>query len=127
MAKETLLKTKSYLEAATPYPPEEIDLNFKFMFGGMGAYAKGKMFAAIMGEDVAFKLPPDAVEDAKSEGGKQWVYTDKSGKGVSMSTYIIMPKDIVQDADKCNYWMQLAVDYVAAQPAKPSRPRKKSS
>lgn len=126
MAKETLLKTKALLEAAVPYPPTEIDLNFKFMFGGMGAYARGKMFAALLGEDVAFKLPPDEVEDAKSEGGKPWVYDDK-GKAMSMSTYIIMPREIVHDMEKCGYWMQLAIDYAAAQPLKNVRPRKKKS
>ncbi|MBL8134916.1 MAG: TfoX/Sxy family protein [Anaerolineae bacterium] len=126
MAKEVLLKTKAQLEAALPMPPHEIDLNFKFMFGGMGAFARGKMFAALLGEDVAFKLPPDQVEDAAQEGGVQWVYDDK-GKSKPMSTYMIMPRHIVADPEKCGYWMQLAIEYVIVQPAQKTRPRKKKA
>ncbi|MBK8022635.1 MAG: TfoX/Sxy family protein [Chloroflexi bacterium] len=125
MSKEVLLKTRAQLEAAMPMPPGEIDLNFKYMFGGMGAFARGKMFAALLGEDVAFKLPPDQVDDARSEGGKPWVYEDK-GKEMAMSTYMIMPRAIVTDPEKCSYWMQLAIEYVVAQPAKKSRPRKRT-
>lgn len=125
MAKETLLKARALLEDATPYPPNEIDLNFKFMFGGMGAFARGRMFAAILGEDVALKLPPDAVNDAASEGAKQWVYAE-SGKEMPMSTYMVMPREIVEDVEQCAYWMKLAIDYVMAQPAKKPRSRKKT-
>ncbi|MCK6579235.1 MAG: TfoX/Sxy family protein [Anaerolineae bacterium] len=125
MAKEVLLKTKAQLEAALPMPPHEIDLNFKFMFGGMGAFARGRMFAALLGEDVAFKLPPDQVEDAVREGGVHWVYDDK-GKSMTMNTYMIMPHDIIADPEKCGYWMQLAIEFAIVQPAKLSRPRKKA-
>ena len=125
MSKETLLKTRALLENALPYPPSEVDIQFKYMFGGMGAFAKGRMFAAIMGDnEVSFKLPPDALDEAYQAGGKQWVYEDK-GKEAKMSTYTIFPPDVIVDAERCEGWMRLAIDYVLTLPAKKPRASKR--
>jgi TfoX/Sxy family transcriptional regulator of competence genes len=125
MSKETLSKTRALLEDALPYPPEEVDIQFKYMFGGMGAFAKTRMFAAILGDDVAFKLPPDALNEAHAAGGAPWVYTDK-GKAMKMSTYTTFPPDVIADAAQCAHWMTLAIDYVLTLPAKKPRAKKRT-
>lgn len=122
MPKESLIKARILLEDALPYPPNEVDVQFKYMFGGLGVFAKGQMFAAVMGnDDVSFKLPPDILDEAHQAGGKQWFYEDK-GKEIRMSTYTIFPPDVIADTEKCEYWMRHAIDYVLTLP--PKKPRK---
>jgi DNA transformation protein len=124
MAKDELLKTSALLENAMPYPPPEVDLQFKFMFGGMGAFAKTRMFAAILGDVVAFKLPPDKLDEARSVGASQWMYEDK-GKPMPMSTYFTFPRELIEDAEMCEYWMKISIDYALTLPAKKPRAGKR--
>jgi TfoX/Sxy family transcriptional regulator of competence genes len=117
MSKETLVKTRALIEDAMPYPPNEVDLQFKFMFGGMGVFARTRVFAVILGEDIGVKLPPSQLDAARAAGGMNWVYADK-GKEMVMKGYIIFPHKITHDPQAFGEWMRQSIDYVLSLPAK---------
>jgi TfoX/Sxy family transcriptional regulator of competence genes len=122
MSKAILATSRALIEDAMPYPPNEVDLQFKFMFGGMGAFARTRIFAVILGEDIGLKLPPDQLDPAHAVGGVNWVYEDK-GKEMVMKSYIVFPHAITHDPQAFGEWMRLSIDYVLSLPAK-KRPAK---
>ncbi len=65
--KEKFKLIQHALEDAMPYPPEAMDLLFRPMFGGVGAYVRGRFFAIIASSGLALKLPADIQEDPVKE------------------------------------------------------------
>ena len=48
MAAYDLHQIQLTVEDAFPFPPPEYDLAFRRMFGGLGLYVRGRIFAIVM-------------------------------------------------------------------------------
>lgn len=82
------------------------------MFGGVGYFIHGRMFAGWYGDDtVALKLPPDARAELLQTAPGQ----EQRGQ------YIPVPPHFLDDAALLTPWVQRSVAYVRSLPAKKKR------
>ncbi|HYO89580.1 MAG TPA: TfoX/Sxy family protein [Candidatus Limnocylindrales bacterium] len=111
MLKEELTRYQHLIEAACPYPPPEIDLAFRRMFGGLGLYVRGRIFAIVTNEGLAFKLDDYAQgelkEDAPDARTLSWT-----------AKYLIAPAYVMDDPARLSDWIQRSIEYVLSQPPK---------
>lgn len=104
------------IEGLFPYPPPEYDLNFRYMFGGIGAYVRGRIFLIITDEGIAVKFAERTREMLHEQ------YPDV----VQLSwtkLYLIMPPYVYDDEEAFSEWLRLSVDDVVHTPPKPRKPR----
>ncbi|HEY1632804.1 MAG TPA: TfoX/Sxy family protein [Rhizomicrobium sp.] len=108
------------MEAAAP---GEIDLRFKPMFGGIGAYADGRMFASLSDAGLALKLGDAAhAELLKLKGAKPLQY--EPGAPVS-KTYVVVPDAMLADRRALRGWIEKSANFVKTlTPKKPRKPGK---
>lgn len=99
-----------------PYPPPEVELNFRHMFGGMGGYVRGRIFAVIETEYIALKYPPETqqrlLQQAPDATHIFWT-----------RQYLILPPYILEDEARLSEWLQISIDYVLSQPLTRKRRR----
>jgi TfoX-like protein len=99
--------------------PEEAEV--KPMFGNLGAFVNGNMYAGLFGPAVGVKLAgPDAGELAAIEGSGPFGPAERP-----MGGYLSLPPDL--DRDQASQWVEKARAYVSTLPPKVKKPRKASS
>ena len=93
----------------------------KPMFGNLGAFVNGNMFAGLFGSDLGVKLlDADAAGELKGTPG-----TGSFGPVERpMGGYISLPSDWPTRPDVVAKWVGEAFDQVAALPPKVAKPRK---
>ena len=83
MTKEYLQGLAALLEAATSGLPPDIDLEINPMFGGMGAYVRGRILGILYDGGIALKLAEGDQEALLQEDGAsgvpKWVVIDRIG------------------------------------------------
>ncbi len=122
MSKPYLDAFRTLMENALPYPPEAVGLKFRAMFGGVGVYAHGQMFASLSNAGLALKLSPQAQTALLQEDGAkrlQYEPTDPPSKH-----YIVLPQPILNDHDLLASWIRQSIDHVQTLPAKPAKKKK---
>lgn len=115
-SKEQLAYFSSLIENAMPYPPPEVDLSFRPMFGALGLYVRERIFGFILNEGLALKYPPDTQETLLQQAPDAFhpFWTRQ---------YLILPPYIYEDGLRLNDWLQLSIDYVLSQPLKRKKRR----
>src|SRR5258705_9946864 len=103
-------------DAASGRP--NVALTFKSMFGGLGAFADGRIFAAHAANGLALKLPPDEIEQALSIGG---VYMEDDNQGSKAASYGVLPREGQIDAAAVRPWVERTIDYVLTLPTPKKR------
>lgn len=99
--------------------PEEEEA--KPMFGNLGAFVNGNMYAGLFGSAVGVKLAgPDAGELAAIEGSGPYGPAERP-----MGGYLSLPPDM--DKDQAAQWVGRARAYISTLPPKVKKPRKGSS
>nr|WP_283255037.1 TfoX/Sxy family protein [Marivita sp. GX14005] len=85
------------------------DLSMRKMFGGLGIYSEGRIFA-VLGPDEALliKARGALAETLAAEGATQWVYAGKSGKRSTMP-YWTLPEDALDDPEAACDWARRAL------------------
>ena len=74
------------------------------MFGGLGIYSEGIIFAVIGPEDaLLLKARGPLAADLAAEGCEQWSYEGKSGKAARMP-YWSFPESALDDPDEACAW-----------------------
>ncbi|MCR9156634.1 MAG: TfoX/Sxy family protein [Rhodobacteraceae bacterium] len=74
------------------------------MFGGLGIYSEGVIFAIIGPEDaLLLKARGQLADDLATEGCQQWSYEGKSGKP-SVMPYWTLPDAALDDPDEACAW-----------------------
>ena len=97
-----------------PAPGVEV----KPMFGSLGAFVNGNMFAGLFGDDVGVKLDDAGLEELRAlPGSGPFGPVDRP-----MGGYLSLPADL-DDADKVA-WLDRARDHVATLPPKVKKPKK---
>jgi TfoX/Sxy family transcriptional regulator of competence genes len=108
---------KQFFRALIADDPE---VEIKPMFGNLGAFVHGNMFAGLFGSAVGVRLAePDARELAAIEGSGPF-----GPEGHAMSGYLSLPAAWREDASLASSWVDKARDHVGALPPKVKKPKK---
>ena len=111
-------KLQSVLEAAMP---PGIDLMCKPMFGGVGAYADGRMFCSLSNVGLALKFGSDDYAALlKVKGAKPLQYEPSMPPSKS---YVVVPNAMLKDRKALSGWISKSAAFVKAEPAKKAKKR----
>jgi TfoX/Sxy family transcriptional regulator of competence genes len=98
--------------------PEAEGVEVKPMFGSLGAFVNGNMFAGLFGSDIGVKLDEPGLEELRALPG-----TSAFGPPERpMGGYLSLPPDL-SDED-CTAWVDRAREHVATLPPKVKKPKK---
>jgi TfoX/Sxy family transcriptional regulator of competence genes len=104
-----LRRYEHLIEDACPYPPPEIELSFRHMFGALGAYARGRIFCFVTSEGLAVKLDDYGQGELRE--------TAPEARTLSWTTkYLIAPPAIVDDPSQLGDWLGRSIEYVLSLP-----------
>ena len=92
--------------------PEGPGVEVKPMFGSVGAFVNGNMFAGLFGTDVGVKLDDDVREELAGIDGSGPFGPEER----PMGGYLSLPERFSDD--EARVWMERARDYVATLPPK---------
>lgn len=82
------------------------------MFGGLGIYCDGTIFALKMSEGtLRLKGVGEMVDVFTAEGWEPWTYTRKDGAASSMP-YWAMPEALLDDPEEASAWARRALSYL---------------
>ena len=108
---------KAFFRSILPGDPE---VEVKPMFGNLGAFVHGNMFAGLFGTTVGVRLAePDAAELAALEGSGPFGPAERP-----MGGYLSLPAARRQDASLAASWVDKARDHVGTLPPKVKKPKK---
>ena len=114
--KEHLHYFRDLVENAMPYPPPEVELSFRPMFGALGLYARERIFGFILNDGLALKFPPETQEELLK-------WAPQAHQPFWTRQYLVLPHYIHNDAEALSQWLQISIDYVLSQPLKRKRAR----
>lgn len=98
--------------------PEAPGVEVKPMFGSLGAFVNGNMFAGLFGTDVGVKLDEASLEElAAIEGSGPF-----GPAGRPMGGYLSLPAAFTDE--QATAWVERAREHVATFPPKVKAPRK---
>ena len=99
---------------------EDPEVEIKPMFGNLGAFVHGNMFAGLFGSAVGVKrAEPDAAELAAGEGAGPFGPAERP-----MGGYLSLPSGM--DPDLAAQWVEKARVHVGSLPPKAKKPAKKT-
>jgi TfoX/Sxy family transcriptional regulator of competence genes len=100
--------------------PGHAGIEVKPMFGNLGAFVNGNMFAGLFGPAVGVKLSPaDQDELAATPGSGPFGPTERP-----MGGYLSLPAAWRDTPEVAVGWVERALTYVSAQPPKIKKPKK---
>jgi TfoX/Sxy family transcriptional regulator of competence genes len=109
---------KEYFRAVLPDHP---DVEVKPMFGNLGAFVNGNMFAGLFGAAVGVRLTDaDRDELAAVHGAGPFGPAERP-----MGGYLSLPASWREDPDRSTDWVGRALSHVAAMPPKKAKPKAK--
>jgi TfoX/Sxy family transcriptional regulator of competence genes len=88
------------------------------MFGSLGAFVNGNMFAGLFGSDVGVKLDPAGLEELRALPGSGPFGPEQR----PMGGYLSLPRGLSDEERTA--WVDRARDHVATLPPKVKKPRK---
>jgi DNA transformation protein len=100
-------------------------VTFRSMFGGLGVFRDGTMFAFVADDTLYFRVDDGNQPDFEAEDSEPFTYQGK-GKPMAMA-YWRAPERLFDDADEFVRWANNAIDAsrrVAAAKKKPSRKKR---
>lgn len=100
--------------------PTEGKIETRSMFGGLGSFVNGNMFAGALGTKIFLRLP-DADRRAllREPGGGPF----EPVKGHAMAEYATVPAGWVGNAERVRPWMAKSLAFAATLPAKKGKKR----
>jgi TfoX/Sxy family transcriptional regulator of competence genes len=101
---------KAFFRSILPGDPE---VEVKPMFGNLGAFVNGNMFAGLFGPDIGVKLAAEDREALAAAGGGPFGPAERP-----MTGYLTVPA-----SQSPTHWLGKALEYVAALPPKKARKR----
>lgn len=82
-------------------------VTYRRMFGGLGIYRDGRMFALSADDVLYFKADGETVPDFEAEGCGPFVYEGKNGRTATMS-YWRVPERLYDEPDDFASWARKA-------------------
>jgi TfoX/Sxy family transcriptional regulator of competence genes len=100
---------------------DDPEVEIKPMFGNLGAFVHGNMFAGLFGSAVGVRLAePDPREREAKHGSGPF-----GPDGHAMAGYVSLPAAWREDASLAASWVDKARDHVGALPPKVKKPKKR--
>jgi len=101
--------------------PDDPRVVVKPMFGNLGAFVNGNMFAGLFGDRIGVRLLDDATraELAATEGAGPFGPEERP-----MGGYVAAPEAWADEPERLTEWAQLALDEVAELPPKLPKPKR---
>jgi TfoX/Sxy family transcriptional regulator of competence genes len=99
---------KELFRSVVPVDPR---IEVKPMFGNLGAFVNGNMFAGLFGGDIGVKLAPSDLAELAAAGGGPFGPVERP-----MTGYLTVPQGESPAA-----WVSAALTYVASLPPKSAR------
>lgn len=99
------LRYEQMMKAAEAY-----DVRARRMFGGMGVYTGERMFAFLIGEEIALKLAPGDYEAAMEIPGATEMRPEPDAD--PMREYVNLPKAVLDNAETFMVWVEKSCEYV---------------
>ncbi len=94
------------------------------MFGGLGSFVDGNMFAGALGDRMFLRLPdPELQGLLKEPGGGPF----EPVRGHAMAGYATVPRAWMNDPEKVRGWVERSVEWVAAMPPKKAKAKKRTA
>ena len=110
---------KDRFRALVPDGPE---VEIKPMFGNLGAFVQGNMFAGLFGSSIGVKLSESDLSELDGvEGSQPFGPSERPMKG-----YLALPDAWVDDPAAAKPWLERAKGYVGQLPPKQKKPSKKA-
>ncbi len=110
-------ETRRFYDSILPQDPR---IATRSMFGGLGSFVNGNMFAGALGEKIFLRLPePTLGELLREPGGGPF----EPVRGRAMAGYATIPATWRANAARAREWAQRSLSFVAGMPPKK---RKKS-
>ena len=102
--------------------PDDPAVEVKPMFGNLGAFVNGNMFAGLFGPAIGVRLLDPASQQAlrSIEGTGPYGPEERP-----MGGYIALPPSWLTAPDRASEWVRTALSEVRELPAKQPKPRKK--
>ena len=101
------------------------DTTVKKMFGGVGMFRHGLMYALAMSDGrVALKADSDTTPAFQAENCDEWSYQRKDGKVTKMG-YWYLPERLLEDPDELLEWSLAAFDVAVRADQKKSPSQRK--
>ena len=100
-----------------------VEATSRRMFGGLGIFRDGLMFALVADDRLFFKTDESNLGEFQAAGAEPFAY-GKSGKNKSVG-YHEVPAEVIEDAEQLTDWARRSIDVaVRADAAKPPSARK---
>lgn len=81
------------------------------MFGGLGIYRDGQIFAVLMSDGVLkLKGAGDMVDVFEDQGWERWTYSREGSDKVTAMPYWTVPDDLLDDPEAASAWAQRAIE-----------------
>jgi TfoX/Sxy family transcriptional regulator of competence genes len=111
-------ETKSFFQAVVPDAPGVV---VKPMFGNLGAFVNGNMFAGLFGDTIGVKLLDDASRDEllAIDGTGPYGPAERP-----MGGYMSLPAAWSTDTARVRLWIERALTQVSELPVKAPKPRR---
>jgi TfoX/Sxy family transcriptional regulator of competence genes len=97
--------------------PEAVGVEVKPMFGSVGAFVNGNMFAGLFGTSIGVKLDPESAETLRAIDGSGPFGPEER----PMGGYVSLPDAFPHNEARA--WVELALAHVATLPAKVKKPK----
>ena len=99
------------------FVPDDPRVEVKPMFGNLGAFVNGNMFAGLFGADIGVKLAPADQDKLRAAGGGPFGPAERP-----MGGYVTLPAAFTKA--KAKPWVAKALDHAGALPPKKAKPKK---
>lgn len=102
----------------------ELELLFRPMFGGIGVYARGRMFCSLSDVGLALKLGGDEYTALLKVRGARALQYDSSMP--PSKTYVVVPASMLKNGTLLAKWISRSATAQASAAKKPKRRRRES-
>lgn len=99
--------------------PDAPGVEIKPMFGNLGAFVNGNMFAGLFGLQIGVKLDPAKLAELRNAGGGPFGPAERP-----MGGYVTLPEGVVDAQGQA--WVEAALAHVGSLPPKAAEQRRKS-
>ncbi len=99
--------------------PDDPEIEVKPMFGNLGAFVHGNMFAGLFGADVGVRLDDGGRAELEAARRQRPVRPEER----PMGGYLSLPRAWRDEPVVAAGWIERARDYVATLPPKQKKPR----
>lgn len=96
--------------------PDRPGVEVKPMFGNLGAFVNGNMFAGLFGSTIGVKLAAPDLADLQAAGGGPFGPAERP-----MGGYLALPEELAGRPEAAEPWLERALDHASTLPPKTRR------